>query len=95
MTFAVKTIYCTNADGSPYEGDLDEDLMPTTYHGPFDDLSQAISWMENDYPDDDTDVYEQYAADYDIPDDWLNDPASIFGDIPDEDIRPEVDEPPC
>lgn len=89
MTFAVKTIYNTEADGSPVPDDVPEDEMPCTYHGPFDSLTEAISWMENDYPDGDTDVYEQYADDY--PDKvfngYLNDPRSIFGDIPDDDIR--------
>lgn len=97
MTFAVETIYNTEADGSPVPEDVPEDEMPRTFHGPFDTLEEAISWMENDYPDGDTDVYEQYANDY--PDEvfngYLNDPKSIFGDIPDDDIRDDVAEVPC
>lgn len=94
MTFAVETIYNTEADGTPVPEDVDEDDMPRTFHGPFDTLEAAVSWIENDYPDGDTDVYEQYADDY--PDEvfngFLNDPKSIFGDLPDEDVRPDSQE---
>lgn len=91
--FAVKTYYNTEADGSLVEESRALEDRPITYHGPFDSMTQAISWMDNDWPDGDTDVVEQVADDFDIPSEWLNDPASIFGDIPDEDIRTDGDTP--
>lgn len=92
MIIAVKTYYNTEADGSIVPDDVPLEEMPITYHGPFDSMTEAISWMENDYPDGDTDVYEQIADEFDIPMEWLNDPASIYGDIPDEDIRDDSQE---
>lgn len=89
---AVKTYYNTQANGERVPEDCPLEDMPITYHGPFDSMTAAVSWMENDYPDDDTDLYEQIADDFDIPRAWLNSPASIHGDIPDEDIRPDSQE---
>lgn len=94
MTFAVKTYYNTEADGRPVPEDTPLEEMPITFHGPFDSITAAISWMENDYPEGDTDVFDQVADDFDVPAEWLNDPQSIYGDIPDEDIRDDGDEPP-
>lgn len=91
--FAVKTYYNTEADGTPVEENRPLEDRPITYHGPFDSITDAISWMENDYPDGDTDVTEQIADDFDIPVEWLNSPESIHGDIPDEDIRTDGDTP--
>lgn len=87
MTICVKTYYNTEADGTPVPEDVPVEEMPITYHGPFDTITEAISWMENDYPDGDTDVYEQIADDFDLdPEVFINLPNSIHGDIPDEDI---------
>lgn len=90
----VKTYYNTEADGRRVPEDVPMEEMPITYHGPFDSISDAVDWMENEYPDDDTDVYEQIADDFDIPEDadYINDPDSIRGDIPDEDIREITEE---
>jgi hypothetical protein len=86
MTFLVKTYYNTDENGDPVPDEVAMEDMPITYHGPFDDLTAAISWMENDYPDGDTDVYEQIADDFDIPADadYINTPESIHGDNPDQ-----------
>lgn len=95
MTICVKTYYNTEADGKPVPDDVGMEDMPITYHGPFDTITDAISWMENDYPDGDTDVFEQVADDFDLPrGTFINDPKSIFGDIPDEDIRDDVEDEP-
>ena len=91
----VKTYYNTEADGTPVEDNRPLEDMPITYHGPFEDMSQAVSFIENDWPDDDTDVYEQIADDFDLPEGtYINDPKSIFGDIPDDDIRDDVEDQP-
>jgi len=85
--YLVKTYYNTEADGSPVPEDVPMEEMPITYHGPFDSMTDAVSWMENEWPDGDTDVYEQIADDFDLPDGTpINDPASIWGDIPDGDL---------
>lgn len=93
---AVKIYWNTHPDGEPvnYEGvDWDAIEAPVSIYGPFETIEQAISWMENDYPQDDTDVHDMVADDFDIPQDWyVNAPASIFGDIPDEDIRDDSQE---
>lgn len=94
MTILVKIYWNTEADGTPVPDDVDLEDGPLSYYGPFDDITSAISWMENDYPDDDTDVYEIVADDFDIPADadFINSPDSIFGDHPDEDIRDDSQE---
>jgi hypothetical protein len=75
---AVRTTYWTHADGSPVDPDTtSEEDWPTTYHGPFDTMAAALDWMDNVYPDGDTDVEDQDADDYDIPTDWLNSPESV------------------
>lgn len=90
--FAVKTYYNTEADGAPVEEDRALEDRPITFHGPFDSIVDAISWMENVYPDGDTDVFEQVADDFAEDDiDFINSPESIHGDIPDEDIRTDED----
>lgn len=92
--FAVKTYYNTEADGSLVEETRAMEDRPITYHGPFDSMTQAISWMDNVWPDGDTDVVEQVADDFPEEEiEHLNSPESIFGDIPDEDIRTEDDTP--
>lgn len=89
----VKTYYNTDADGRVVPEGVPMEDMPITYHGPFDTLDDAVSWMENEWPEDDTDVYEQFADDFDLPRGTpVNDPESIHGDIPDEDIREVTDE---
>lgn len=77
---AVKTIYNTEADGSEVPDDVVEEDMPCTYHGPFKNMDEAVHFMNEVWPDNDTDIYEQYADEYDIPEEWLNDPKSLFGD---------------
>ena len=60
---------------------------PVSIYGPFETMSDAISWMENDYPEGDTEVYDMIADDFEIPRGWtVNHPDSIRPDIPDEDI---------
>lgn len=78
---AVKTLYNTHADGSPVDPSVLEDDMPTTYHGPFATMEEAIHFMHHVWPDDDTDIYDQYADDYAVPVEWLNDPKSLFSDL--------------
>ena len=89
----VKIYWNTDENGEVVPDDVDLEDGPISYYGPFDDISQAISWMENDYPDEDSDVYEMIADDFDLGRDvYINKPDSIFGDIPDEDIRHESQE---
>ena len=94
MTILVRIFYNTDAEGVWIDADsLAEEDLPTTYHGPFDTIHDAISWMENDYPDGDTDVYDMVADDFDIPADadYINDPANIY-EGRDEDIRTDSQE---
>lgn len=89
----VKIYWNTDADGEPVPDGTPLEDGPLSYFGPFDTIVQAISWMENDYPDGDTDVHDMVADDFDIPVEvvpYINKPDSIFGDIPDEDIRDDV-----
>lgn len=81
---AVKTIYLTDENNNPVPEGVPADEMPTVYHGPFDSFEEAELWMRDIYPDDDQDVYDQFAAEFDINPSWLNDPTSI-----DQDIRPD------
>lgn len=76
--FAVKTIFNTDENNMPVPDDVPEDKMPTVYHGPFDTLEDAKYWMENVYPDDDEDVYEQYYGRFKVKRSWLNDPESLY-----------------
>lgn len=93
MTILVKTYYSTDENGKPVPSDVPLEEMPITYHGPFDSISDAIGWMENEWPDGDTDVYDQAAGDYRLPRGTpINSPESIRGDIPDDDIRELTDE---
>lgn len=93
---AVRIHWHTYADGSPVPHETAMADRPHSFYGPFRDITAAISWIENDYPDGDEDVYEIVADDFDIPPHaaWLNAPESIFGDDPDEDVRDYVDESP-
>lgn len=98
MTFAVKIYWNTDADGHWVDvRSLDD--QPFSIYGPFDSITDAVSWMENDYPDDDTDVYSMVADDFDIPAHWVISDPRMFQDglntdpeHPDEDIRPESQE---
>lgn len=94
----VKIYWNTYPDGTWVnieEVDWDSKSSPVSYYGPFDSITDAISWMENDYPDDDTDVHDMVADDFDLPKDWyINTPESIRGDHPDEDIRDDVEDVP-
>lgn len=92
----VKIYWNTDVDGRPVPEDTPLEDGPISYYGPFDSMTDAISWMENDYPEDDEDVMEMVADDFYLP--WhvernVISPDSIFGDIPDEDIRDDDDEP--
>lgn len=95
MTILVKAYFNTDSNGVWVYDDVDDiEDLPICYFGPFDSISDAVSWMENDYPDDDEDLYEMVADDFDFGSEvYVNDPSSIFGDIPDEDIRDDDDAP--
>ena len=87
----VKTLYNTEADGTPVADGVDEEDMPTTYHGPFESDEAAEAWL-SEWPDD-QDVYEQYINDYDLPRGTIiNTPESLFGGLPDEDVREDVED---
>lgn len=83
---AVCIIWSTDADGEPIDiVGIDFDDLPRSYYGPFNSMSAAISWMDNDYPDGVSGVYDMQADVYDIPLDYLNDPESVIC----EDVGPE------
>lgn len=89
---AVKIYWNTDSRGEFITETVELGDMPCSYYGPFDSIVDAISWMENDYPDGDTEVHDMVADDFDLPESVLhnvNAPDSIFGDIPDTDIREE------
>lgn len=50
----------TEADGSPVAKDATE--FPRCHFGPFPDEAAAIYWMEEIYPDGDTDVYDMWVV---------------------------------
>lgn len=84
----VKIYYNTDENNRKVPENVSLEDLPICYFGPFDDITHAISWMENDYPDDDPDVYEMVADHFDLSDDVaINAPDSIFGDQLDEDVR--------
>lgn len=85
----VKAFWNTDADGRRVDRSrLADEEGPVSYYGPFNDISDAVAWMDDDYPSDDTDLYEMIADDFELDDSIpVNAPDSIFGDIPDEDIR--------
>lgn len=79
MTICVKTYYNTDENNDPVPEDVELEDMPITYHGPFETMLDAIVWMREIYPDDDTDVYEQIADDFDLPDGtYINGPDTIY-----------------
>lgn len=91
----VKIYWNTEANGEPVPDDVGLDDMPLSLYGPFDTIDEAIDWMNNDYPDDDTDVHDMVADDYNVMRmdlQYVNSPDSIFGDHPDEDIRDDSQE---
>jgi hypothetical protein len=58
----------TDSDGRWVEvDDLPEDQVPKCIFGPFATERDAWDWMENDYPQDDTDVYDMYSFRPDDP----------------------------
>jgi hypothetical protein len=73
--WVVETTYNTDPEGNPVP---DEDWSNTTLHGPFPALGAAQHFMEDVWPDGDTDVKEQVA--YEVRDTTgltLNDPGSV------------------
>lgn len=92
----VKAYFNTDEHGAyVFDGVDDIEDLPICYYGPFDSISRAISWMENDYPDGDEDLHDMIADDFSFPEGqvpFINTPDSIFGDLPEEDIRPESQE---
>lgn len=77
---AVCTWYNNEADGSPVADDLqfDDPAYPKTYHGPFETIEEAVDWMNDVWPDGDTDVAEQEVAEYEVEPEWLNSPDSLL-----------------
>lgn len=78
---AVRIEFNTDADGNPVDVTqidwANDQEAPVCYFGPFDTMDLAVDWMHNGYPDDDTDVHEIEADEYDIPAEWLNTPESV------------------
>lgn len=96
----VKVFYNTEADNTPVPEDVPMDELPVSFFGPFDSMVEAVSWLENDYPDDE-DVYDIIADDFDLEVEFgvgeepvINDPKSLFGDIPDEHLVDDDDDQP-
>lgn len=74
----VKAYWNTEADGTPVAEDVDLEDGPISYFGPFDTLEAATSWMNDDYPDGDTDVHDMIADEFDLPEGtFINAPDSI------------------
>lgn len=87
-------IYWNDDEKGEFTAETTNGEVPCSYYGPFRDIVTAISWMENDYPQDDPDVLDWIADEFEIPYHLLeriNTPDSIHGDIPDEDIRTDDD----
>lgn len=59
MSWVAVVEFNSEADGSPVPEDAEK--YPVCLFGPFEDQEAAVSWMENDYPDDDTDVHDIWA----------------------------------
>ena len=61
MSWFVTVMFNTEADGSPVkEGTTSED-WPRCHYGPFPDEAAATHWLEEVYPDGDTDVEDLWA----------------------------------
>ena len=88
----VKTYYDKDPDGISIPMNVALEKLPISYHGPFDTISDAVDWMENDWPEGD-EFYSQIADDFDLPEGTaINAPSSVHGDIPDEDMREITEE---
>jgi hypothetical protein len=78
----VKTYFNTDHENKPVPEDTPLEKMPITYHGPFESMYDATQFMNEVWPDDDTDIYEQISDVFDdVPLEWVNDPNSLFGEI--------------
>lgn len=87
----VKAFFNTDTEGRRVDTEsLALDDLPQCWYGPFDDISEAVSFMENDYPDGDTDLYEMIANDFEVPEGtFLNDPMEWRKQFEEDDIRDE------
>lgn len=90
----VKVFFNTDHEGNWINSNIVElDDMPQCWYGPFDDISEAISFMENDYPEDDTDVLDIIADDFEVPADAvINDPVEFRKQFEEEDVRDDSQE---
>lgn len=78
----VKAYFSTDENGKYVLDDYDDiEDLPICYYGPFDTMEEAVNWMEDEYPDDDEDLYEIVADDFDLEEDvYINAPDSIHGE---------------
>lgn len=79
--WAVKTVFNTDENNMPIDDSVAFENLPVVYHGPFKTIEAARDWLINSYPDDDTDVEEQYYGEFEVEEKWLNDPDSLFSDL--------------
>lgn len=77
----VKTYYNTDEHNNPVPDDVELENMPITYHGPFNYMEDAEFFMNEVWPDGDTDIHEQIADVFtDVPMKWVNDPTKLITD---------------
>lgn len=76
--WAVQTVFNTNHEHVPIPQHVSFDNLPVVYHGPFESEDAAKDWMINSYPDGDTDVEDQFYGEFEVEEDWLNDPDGLF-----------------
>lgn len=94
---AVKVYWNTYPDGTAVNTEaVDWNTIdaPVSVYGPFESITDAVSWMDNDYPDNDTDTHDLIADLFDIPEHWdvnspdlFRDGSSVDPEHPDVDIR--------
>lgn len=89
---AVKIYFNTDENNFWVDENTKLENWPMCVYGPFDDIQAAIDWMENDYPDGDTDVHDMIADDFDIPEGWhVNSPDAFKDGSAADPVNPDVD----
>lgn len=74
----VKTYFNTDHENNLVPDDTPLEEMSITYHGPFESMSAAAIFMNDEWPDGDTDIHEQIADEFsDIPIEWVNNPSML------------------
>lgn len=87
----VRVYWNVDADGNPIDAEMMDwsaEHAPVSYYGPFKTERLAVAWMEGDYQQNESEIYDMAVVEVDKRDrPILNRPESIYGYVPDRDIR--------